>query len=593
MKKWVVYGVFALAVGFGTWKFWSLGSIPVEMPAGLRLSIEHPGVEVRRAGSENWVIATDGMDLYVGDTVHTDGDGNATLHLFGRGESRLGKKTETTIRIADQDSNTGLRMNLVLVTGRLWSRIRRFTDLDERFQVENNGVVATVRGTAFDLQASSTSTSVWVSESAVALEGKGAHRLLMEGYMVSAKPDGTLGREEPITDESRQAEWFQKNTNRDQAFEVSMRASLEQSYRDRGGAKPQTISEGLTRLSEWLHLTLSSADDARLYSGYIGRRLYHLAKIMEQGNDGLGLQEYANLEDEVLQRLKTDEGKKYRIGIQHEIESLAFLLSNVGPRSKAYRLKQRLEDLRVKLADDAPITQAHARVLAVEARLDEASDLIVQSSLDDAKTALDAAKQGTENVTHDLERMPSTPAPKPEELSALRDKLQLLRNREAGLRVRLATAIAPPTPGIGSADPWLNSGAPTSTATTTISASSTSPIAPTSTSPVTPTTTTPIKPPEKPPEAKPTLQALRLQPGSANLAGGQSVSFKAMAIYSDGTSVDVTSLSILSASNLRLGFILRDAFTANPGMDGSVDIGASYTEAGHTVRASSSVVIHP
>jgi small subunit ribosomal protein S17 len=215
MKTWLYLVIFSLICGGGLWKFWCLGSAETVTKPAFVLIIDHPGVEIRRAGKEEWNTAQSGMELKPGDAIHTDGEGNAVIQVFGQGETRLGKKTDIVINKAEQSKQ--IDVNLALQSGRIWTRLRRFTGLDDSYRIERNGVVATVRGTAFDVQATPTTTHVWVSESAVSLESKDIRHVLLEGYMLGIKPDGSLGKDEQITDENRQVEWFQKNQNRDQA----------------------------------------------------------------------------------------------------------------------------------------------------------------------------------------------------------------------------------------------------------------------------------------------------------------------------------------------------------------------------------------
>ncbi len=581
MKKWLYLGIFFFLLGFGLWKFWCLGSVPMLENHKFVLNIDHPGVEIRRKGQEQWATAQSGQELFPGDSLHTDGEGNATIQLFGQGEARLGKKTDITIAEASRENTLNMRLELGL--GRIWTRLRRFSGLEDRFRIERNGVIATVRGTSFDVQGFSTSTQVWVSESAVSIEAKDTRHVLLEGYMANAKTDGVLGKDEVITDDSRQAEWFQKNVNRDQEYDQSYTRELQKRYQDRQGAEPQTIHEALTRLSEWTHSVLQPSQADRLYPLYTGRRLFKISELARRGSEGLALQEYGTIEEEIFRRLQDNPAIKP--AIRQEIEAISDMLADVTPSSSAYRLKQRIEDIRLRLASGDPLAEAYARLLAVQARLFEASNLISESSLDDAGTALDAARQGIENVTRDIERIKQGG----EGIDVLRDKVQVLRMREGALRIRLATAIAPPKANV--AAPTMESMVSTSTAQAT-----TTPAIepPTSTAAVAATTTSdrPVTP-EPPAPVAPVLRTLQLSPGVSSLHGNGSISFQAMAIYTDGTRKDVTDVSLMSASNLRLGFFLRNTFTANPDVEGQVDIAATYTESNKTVRAQASVTIRP
>lgn len=577
MKAWLYFVICLCLISLGLWKFWSLGSIQNQPAQQFILYIDQPGVEIKRHGSEAWASATSGMVIFPGDAIHTDGEGNARLSVFGMGETRLGKKTDIVVQEVKQEQ--GIRINLQLQLGRIWTRLRRFTDLGDTYQVAQNGVIATVRGTAFDMQAVATGTQIWVAESAVSLEAKDTRHVILEGYMAKIKGDTILGKDEQITDADRQTEWFQKNQNLDRSFDAGYIAQLKQSYEKRGGAKPQTFTDGLTHLSEWMHMVIHPGKASEYYVSYTGRRLYQTVLLARDGKEGTALQEYAALEEDMLNHIKQQES--VRPLLRHEIESISDILEDVTPNTPAYRLKQRIEDARIRFTEGDPLAQAHARLLAIEARLFEASNLIQRSSLDDADTALDAAKQGIENVTRDIEHAKGDV----NKLDILRDKLQLLRMREGALRIRLATAISPPS---SSASPLPVMASSTAVmATGTVAASSTAQ-ATSSTAAALATSTVPTAPPEPP---KPMLRTLQITPSNATLTGDQSVSYQAMAIYTDGTRKDVTDVCVLTASNLRLGFFLKNVFTANPGVDGQVDIVATYTESGKTVRGQGIVTV--
>lgn len=579
MKTWLYLAVCLLLGGIGLWKFWSLGSVEDRPPRQVILHIDRPGVELKHPGSDAWIAATDGMEIFPGDVVHTDGEGNARISVFGIGEMRLGKKTD--VQVEKLEADTGVHIDVRLQLGRIWTRLRRFTDLDDHYRVTQNGVVATVRGTSFDMQASSTGTQVWVSESAVSLDAKDTRHVVLEGYLAKLKGDAIVGKDEQITDQDRQSEWFQKNQNQDQSFDAEYISRLRQSYERRGGAEPQTVKEALTKLSEWFHMAIRPSLAPEYYVSYTGRRLYQIVLLAKEGKEGTALQEYAALEEDMVGHIRQDES--VRPLLRHEIESISDVLEDVTPASPAYRLKQRIEDARIRFTEGDVLAQAHARLLSVEARLFEASNLIKESSLDDADTALDAAKQGIENVTRDVERAKGDA----NKLDILRDKLQLLRVREGALRIRLATAISPPSTTSNAATPSSVS----ATTSTALVASSTAAIdsgSVTTTPSAAPATSTPPVQPEPP---KPSLRTLQITPSNATLSGDQSISYQAMAIYTDGTRKDVTDLCILTASNLRLGFFLKSTFTANPDVEGQVDIVATYTEGGKTVRGQGVVTV--
>ncbi|MCC7356974.1 hypothetical protein IT408_00495 [Candidatus Uhrbacteria bacterium] len=562
MKKWLYLGIFFSLLGFGIWKFWCLGSIELPKKQEFTINIVHPGVEIRRKDQDVWQVAKSGDQLFAGDQIHTDGEGNAIIDVYGHGEARLGNKTEITVIDASREQKVMIRLQLGF--GKLWTKLKRFNNLADQYQVERNGINSSVHGTAFDMQGFATSTQIQVSDSAVSIESKNTRHVLFEGYSIQVKSDGTFGKDEISTDEVRQTEWFQKNLTSDKEFDKQYVQMLIEQYEKRHGADPQSINDAFMRLSEKTHGLLQPSQKQTMYPFYAGRRLYKISELAKRGNEGMALQEYGMLEEEILKNVH--EYPNSTASFQQEIGQVLDILADSMPSSSAYRLKQKIEDTLLRLAEGDPFAEAYVRLGAVQSRLFEASDLITTSSLDDAGTALDAAHQGIENISRDMEQVKQTE----EAVNHVRDKLQVLRMREGTLRIRLATAIAPPVSEI----------------------STTSMIQTTSTTMTAPTTTLPEKvlPTEIP---IPLIHSLQINPGNSILKGNKAITFHVVATYADGTKKDVTDASLLSASNLRLGYFLRNTFTANPNVDGQVDIVAFYTESNKTIRAQTSIMIQP
>jgi hypothetical protein len=66
---------------------------------------------------------------------------------------------------------------------------------------------------------------------------------------------------------------------------------------------------------------------------------------------------------------------------------------------------------------------------------------------------------------------------------------------------------------------------------------------------------------------------------------GQSVALKAVAVYSDGSSKDVTTSAKFSTSNLILGFMSGSVFVAGKEAEGVVRISGVYEEGAKRITA--------
>jgi hypothetical protein len=657
MRRWLFYTFCLAAFVYAVWCFWRLGNISLNEDSLVTLFVIQAPVEVLPAGSTNWSPGTDGTILKEGDVVRTGDGGSATIKVDGIGESRLGKNSEARVSNAQLSTKNPLSFELELTAGRVWSRLLRLGDLDDSFAVKSNTVIATVRGTAFDLQAQATGTTVWVSESAVQLTplngsalSSDAPLVLTEGYMASVDEKGAIHQSRPLSDDDRTTEWFQKNATRDEQFKKNFGETLRARIEATHPAQPSSLRDGFMKVSEKIQLQLHPSEAPARYAAYVLRRLYAISQLIEAGNEGLALQAYGHLEEEMLNTATGERAAEYRHELRRAVRNMEYLLSDIGPASPLYRYKQRLEDVQVKLSEEDPVFVLHARLLQIDARLDEASMLVAQSALDETKSALDAASQGLASADRELDSLSVAASRR----QAIQAKMHLLKIREASLRVRLATALSPSSVTI--AAPSEGTGAVTSTtdippvATSTaaikkltlsaspnpanvgdvvrlvvkalredgtvadVTALSDFELSDTGTGLLngptlqvqrsgrvtisasveedgkTLTAQTTVSSVEKVTTA-PTVRSVSLITGGSTMRGGETRIFKLVAEYSDGSSVDVSPEAKFSSSNGRLGFFLGQTFTANAGVQGSVRVAGTYLKDGKTFTAAADITI--
>ncbi|MBI5654060.1 FecR domain-containing protein [Candidatus Uhrbacteria bacterium] len=645
MRKWLFLLFFALILGAGAWYFWSLGSLPEREGQHVSLAIDNQGVEVQRSGSDSWQNATNGDVLNAGDSVRT-GSGAATLTFFDLSQARLAPQSTVRINEVSLADGQPFTVKLELENGRIWSRILRLFELDDTFTVTADSVVATVRGTAFELAHSTTGTAITVFESAVEVGGL----VVSEGFTVSFDSSGKLLGTQATGEDLKQDDWVSGNLKRDLVFANASQERLLAHLGDLDAAKPDSVLDGLTRMSERLHLSLAAEKAPELYVTYAERRLAAIKRLIERGKSGAAFNALTSVENEVAEKLNGPEAEKYRSPMRRALFEASTLLSQVSPSSPLYRMKQKLEDMQVSLAGDDGLEVAYARMRAIDARLDETLMLIDQSSLDEAASALDAARQGLVNVERDVDHLPEgSPS---DRLTALRGKLNVLKAREAAYRVRLATAIEPPqsqltvpSDGAASSTSSTETGFEAATGTPSVQETESYETISLSALPgqpkvgdsvrlkvraikadgsqvdVTSQSTFDVTGPAEASgsvltpngigkinitavfltekdrfearlaldvtEAAPiVLQSLKLTTTApVSLVFGATAVFTATAIYSDGSTKDVTASVSFSASNLRLGFMDKNVFNAGQDTAGQVQVVGTYKEGDKTVTA--------
>lgn len=192
-----------------------------------------PPVQVKRGDS--WEEATDRRQIiYAGQSVRTLGLGKADVLFEGIGAIRLDQKTEITL--------SSLTAKTVLITqgiGNTYSKVIKFFDPEQKYEVETPTAVASVRGTAFGVLVDLTyKTSVIVTSNTVAV----APIVTMDGEKkrlpAAAVPEGqatqinkevirraqqegipppVVSKEVLISPVLRQ--WFEENKTKDKEFD--------------------------------------------------------------------------------------------------------------------------------------------------------------------------------------------------------------------------------------------------------------------------------------------------------------------------------------------------------------------------------------
>jgi hypothetical protein len=584
MKKllFILVPIVLIAI-LGVW-FWSLASVPDEERRTVILTVQEQGVSVREPGAAEWRRAEDGMEIGQGWSVRTDGSGRATIGFFGQGESRLDGRTEVTVTSAmlDEMNSTGVNVELDLGMGRVWSRVLRILDLDGSYAVRTSSVVATVRGTAFEVrQNADGSSEVTVNESAVEVgrpgAGEGSPDAVAEGFAVTFASDGSMGEPREIPYDATASPWFRQNGEADIAFVERERELRIQALRRLDGPRPDGMLSGAAALSERLHLALAKDDErARLAERYLARRYMRLIELVGQGKAGMAAQEFARLDNYIRTRLKGPEGEEERARISAALKRVSFLVEDADPDSALFPFKQRMENLTEALTESDEGRAIFARLLSLGARLDEAGRLIARGAHDEARMALDGAATGIENASREAAAiMPRLSA---ERRRAIHGKIAALRERERALRLRLERALAPPEPEETAASTEDVPEEPGNAETH--GPSQVNPPDSNAGSPQEPADTSPAEP------ANPEFESITffVQPDPVRV--GETASLMVVGKRPDGSEQNVSARSTFALGQA-IGTLNGPTFT--PSQEGSTVITASYEDSGHIHSASATV----
>jgi len=571
MRRWVpVIIVFLLLLG-GIW-FWSLGSLPDATPSTATLTSVEGQVSVKAPGANDYVLAKQGAEIAQGSSVRTGSDGKATISWYGDAESRLGPDSEISVVTAQDDAEQGASLRLRLETGRVWSRVMRLLDLDSDMTVETNDVVATVRGTSFDMEKKPAQpTTLWVADSVVEASGASVAGpkdgfFVPEGSMATFGGATLTNSVQPLSDADRNTDWFKNNSQADKDFRTNKVKRLMDSLAV--DKVPTTgVLHDITEGSESLREKLASGPKReQLATRILLRRLAVVRRTIEEGKSGLGFQEFARLDGDFRNQIAS--GPDAIKSLRPAVLMAQVLYRDVRPSDAAYRVKQQLEEW-LPLVARSPSDVLFARLLSIDARLDEAATETDALSFDQASQMVILARQGLTNADREMREAKGVDAPA---LDRLRHIWKALSVRADALDARVKTALAPP-PALPTI--LIDTTQPTSTPATT-----STPVAP-----IAPTTTTPVAP-TQPPKAI----SLQITPAQSNLAFGDAVTFRAIVVYDTGLTRDVTKLTKFQATPPGYGALNGNTFTASQ-LQGSVSFTGTYDDNGQTLQGSASVTI--
>ncbi len=139
-------------------------------------------VQVRREASSRWRPARPGMRIQQGWGVRTYVESSVKL-LFQTGSVvKIGEKSAVTISEAVVDQagkSSGTSVNML--TGKLWSNVKKLASKKSKFEVETPTAVASIRGTRFGVYATKNKTAVDVHSGNVRVRPRGSDNFVDVG----------------------------------------------------------------------------------------------------------------------------------------------------------------------------------------------------------------------------------------------------------------------------------------------------------------------------------------------------------------------------------------------------------------------------
>jgi len=127
-------------------------------------------VQVMEVGSNQWENAEEGQVVEEGDEVKVGDNSEATLSLGDETSVHLDAQTDMKVQQIRANQTGGFLTRLQVAAGNLLADVKKhLQDSQSTFEVESNGVICGVRGTAFEVTAQGDTAQVSTHEGSVAV----------------------------------------------------------------------------------------------------------------------------------------------------------------------------------------------------------------------------------------------------------------------------------------------------------------------------------------------------------------------------------------------------------------------------------------
>lgn len=383
---------------------------------GKSISLEEPAaaLDIQKGSAEvNGRIVKTGTNLKQGDIIKTGKDSLAVINFYDKSSSRIDENSEITItKLSTSNEGANTQVGIKVTLGHIWSRVVKLVDKESKFEVETPTTVATVRGTAFDINVDSEGKeSMVVTENiirtAVKKQGeKGgfiAKTDILQGDMTSidgknlpSNPSALLGMVKKAEEEIK-SEWIIKNLDQDKKFEEDIAKKEAENIKEKAGITADSSLYTLKSLAQSVRLatTFSKQGKTDLEIEYANQKLAEAGKLISEGKNEIAknaIDEYsAKIENIVknIDNLKQDKNlSKIRENLQEKVIAQKNLVATTLPDSPLYNIKQKIEETLGKTAI-SDTQKIEFQLDQARERLKEAKKLMEENKGDIAKKTLE------------------------------------------------------------------------------------------------------------------------------------------------------------------------------------------------------------
>ncbi len=555
-------------------------------------------VKIKLGEDGEWLMAKVNDELKSDSEVKTGDDGKVSIVFFDNSIAHVGSNSNIKLSELniDQKDFSKTKVKLSVQIGRIWSRIMQLADKEATYEVSSSNTVATVRGTVFDfLVNSNNATEVSSIENSVAVSSvqtteelnketgqkKTIQKVLKTIKVLPnevAKVEKGTSTDEiisptisPLSAEEKNSDWFKTNILEDNKIESEIKNKQAEENKAVAGILPDESFYGLKQLAEKIKSALERdpAAKRKLAVSFLVHRLAEAQSLLAIGKVELAYQ-IIQENSEALQRLTGDlnrlsiEDKTQLMAIlKNQLELQKNLMDQITLGQSAYKVKRLIEDLQVKISPESEkefllYQQAKARLKEARLLLNQGENDLYEKTMAEFQSLV---KSLEERKSYDcIER-----------LNIIKSQI-IGNNNIAPESLKEESKTNNEKPAAASEQVAPKPAVKPAVDTDTINLLGQPAVAPV----------------EKPApiETKPTLAKLTVTADKYNLIALASKQVVATAVYSDGSTKDVTSLAQWSLSG-DIGSISAGGLLQSDQDGGVSTVSASYSEDGVTVRGSS------
>lgn len=171
--------------------------------------IQGPNIQVKEDGSNEWLPAQEGQVLEFGDEVKTGDNTTAALMLQSDTSVQISADSDLKVEQVVANNTGGFFSRLMVVTGQVLADVKKhLEESHSTFEVESNGVVCGVRGTAFEVSVNGDNVQTSIHEGKVEVLGQNGESHMVEAGNASSFQRGRFRMQRRL--DRREMDRFQK-----------------------------------------------------------------------------------------------------------------------------------------------------------------------------------------------------------------------------------------------------------------------------------------------------------------------------------------------------------------------------------------------